>query len=362
MQNPHNEKYPDVTGAILAGGTSSRMGRDKALLQLEGRSLFAGVRRVMHSLLEQVLIAGDRPDLADSRTPAFADLHPGSALGGLHTALKASTSEWICVLPCDLPYPSPRLLRTLLAARADVQAVVPRTSLGMEPLIACYRRDCLPILEEQLARQSFRLTEFLQRLQVRTLDASELPPGWRRALANLNRHEDLDKTLSKPPVVTFIARSGTGKTTLLEKLIAEMTSRGWTIGALKHDAHKFEIDHEGKDSWRFTRAGAAVTSISSPAKTAIIRQHELQPDLDELLQPFAGKVDIILTEGFKKSSLPKIEAHRSALGQPLLSRGEDHDPALIAIVSDVSLDLDVPCLDLNDAPGLADFIEERFLK
>ncbi|MCM2264775.1 MAG: molybdopterin-guanine dinucleotide biosynthesis protein B [Desulfuromonadales bacterium] len=164
-----------------------------------------------------------------------------------------------------------------------------------------------------------------------------------------------------PPAVTFIARSGTGKTTLIEQLIAELVRRGWTIGALKHDAHRFEIDHEGKDSWRMTQAGATVTAICSPAKQAVIRRHELEPTVEELIACEFGGVDLVITEGFKHSSLPKVEVHRAELGASLLSRDERHDPTLIAVASDRALNLDVPGFDLNDPQGLADFLEERFL-
>lgn len=365
MLNSHNDNTKtaiDVTGVILAGGKSTRMGCDKADLNIEGQSLFQRVCRALGQVCRQSQIAGERPDLASDELPSCADRYPGSSLGGLHNALANTTSEWILVLPCDLPFPSPRLLHSLLARREGVQAVIPRTRNGSEPLIACYHRSVLPLVAEQIAQGNLRLTDLLARLQVHYLEEKELPTGWRRALTNLNRPQDLERLQSPPPVVTLVARSGTGKTTLLVKLIAEMTARGWTIGALKHDAHRFEIDHEGKDTWKMAAAGAALTAISSPDKTAIIQRHELEPQLEQLLAPFVGKVDILLTEGFKRSSLPKIEAHRAALKQPLLCRGDYADPTLIAVASDAALQLDVPCFDLNDAVTLADFIEERFLK
>ena len=365
MQIPHIdifEPLSDVTGVIFAGGKSMRMGSDKACMNIDGQSLFQRVSRALEQVCIRRQIAGQRPDLASPDLPAFADSYPGSALGGLHNALKNSTTEWVLVLPCDLPCPSPQLLQTLVYHRKGVQAVIPRTAYGTEPLIACYHRSALPLVEAQLQQGNLRLTDLFDHLQVRYIDEQNLPHGWRRALTNLNHPQDLERLLAPPPVVTLVARSGTGKTTLLVKLIAEMTARGWKVGALKHDAHKFEIDHEGKDTWKMTAAGAAVTAISSPSKTAIIQRHELEPQFEQLLQPFVGKVDILLTEGFKRSSLPKIEAHRQELNQPLLCRGEFDDPSLLAIASNAPLQLDVPCFDLNDAAKLADFIEERFLK
>jgi molybdopterin-guanine dinucleotide biosynthesis protein B/molybdopterin-guanine dinucleotide biosynthesis protein len=362
MQNSHNETQRDVTGVLLAGGASTRMGRDKANLVLDELPLYVRVQRALAAVCGKLLIAGDRPDLVSSACPVFADSFPGSSLGGLHTALKNADSDWVLVLPCDLPYPSPRLLHSLLAQRGpDIDAVVPRHPQGSEPLIACYRRTVLPIVEEQLMAGNLRLTALLDRLRVAWLEPDQLPPGWRRALRNLNTVEDFAALCEPPPAVTFIARSGTGKTTLVEKVISELVRRGWTIGGLKHDAHRFEIDHEGKDTWKMTRAGATVTAICSPAKQAVIRQHELEPPVEELIAREFGGVDLVITEGFKHSSLPKIEVHRAALGMPLLSRGDLHDPLLQAVVSDESLDLDVPCFDLNDPYRLVDFLEERFL-
>lgn len=164
------------------------------------------------------------------------------------------------------------------------------------------------------------------------------------------------------PVVSFVAKSGTGKTTLVEKLIREMKSRDYKVGALKHDAHRFEIDHEGKDSWRFTQAGADTTVVTSPEKMAMVKRYEVEPSVEETIAACFADVDIVLTEGFKRSSLPKIEIHRRECRRELLCRGDFDDPALIAVVSDEPLSLDVPVLDLDDIAALANFIETRFLK
>ncbi len=351
----------DVTGVILTGGKSTRMGRDKAALSIHGQPLFERVHQALAQVCTQLQIAGKRPDTAPADLPCFADTYPGSSLGGLHNALVNAATEWVLVLPCDLPCPSPQLLQTLLAQRDGVQAVIPRTRYGVEPLIACYHREILPQIETRLQKNQLRLIDLPDNMKIRYLEEQDLPSGWRRALINLNRPQDIERLHSPPPVVTLVARSGTGKTTLLVKLIAELSARGWTVGALKHDAHRFEIDHQGKDSWKMAAAGAAVTAISSPAKTAVIQCHELEPQFEQLLQPFTGKVDILLTEGFKRSSLPKIEIHRQTLGQSLLCRGEYDDPSLIAVASDLTLSLNVPCLDLDDTASLCNFIEERFL-
>src|SRR5512138_1026967 len=100
-----------------------------------------------------------------------------------------------------------------------------------------------------------------------------------------------------PPVVSFVAKSNTGKTTLLEKVIYELKLRGHRVGAIKHDAHRFDIDHPGKDSHRLSAAGADTMLISSPEKLALIKKHDASPPIDDLLATYFGDVDIILTEG-----------------------------------------------------------------
>jgi len=162
-------------------------------------------------------------------------------------------------------------------------------------------------------------------------------------------------------VVSFVAKSGTGKTTLLEKVIAHLKERGYRLGVIKHDAHRFDIDHPGKDSYRLTAAGADTMLISSPEKLAMVKKHAAAPSLEELLATYFNDVDLVITEGFKNGSMPKIEINRQERSTTLLCRGEEHDPTLVAVASDAKLELDVPVLDLNDAEAVADFVEKRFL-
>jgi len=166
-----------------------------------------------------------------------------------------------------------------------------------------------------------------------------------------------------PPVVSIVAKSGTGKTTLLEKLIAEIKQRGFRVAAIKHDAHSFNIDHKGKDSWRLTESGADTMLITSPEKLAMVKQYSIgfEPNLADAVAIYCNDVDIVLTEGFKKSTMPKIEVHRRERSEKLLCRDEEHDPTLIAVASDSPLEIDVPLYDINDAQGLCDLIVERFL-
>lgn len=161
------------------------------------------------------------------------------------------------------------------------------------------------------------------------------------------------------PMISVVGKSDSGKTTLLEKLIRELTLRGYRIGSIKHDAHSFEIDKEGKDSWRHKQAGAVLTMISSPSKIAMVMDSDHDHTLDELREKFINNVDLILTEGYKRENLPKIEVFRSALRREMLCTDDDN---LIAIAGDPSeIPEGIPVFDLDNPSLLASFIEQTFL-
>jgi molybdopterin-guanine dinucleotide biosynthesis protein B len=153
------------------------------------------------------------------------------------------------------------------------------------------------------------------------------------------------------PIITFVAKSGSGKTTILEKVIANLKTKGYKLAVIKHDAHRFDMDKPGKDTWRMAQAGADIVAISSPEKVAIIEKVDEEKTLDEVIAAIS-KVDIILTEGFKRSNKPKIEVSRSDVDTELLCEPRE----LLAVASDISWDIGVPCYDINDVEGVVDEI------
>ena len=180
MQIQHNEKIANLTGVLLAGGKSHRMGQDKASIKINGVTMFERALELLQKFCSRIIIAGDRPDLERPNLPALPDLYPGSALGGLYTGLKASTTEWVLVAPCDMPYPDKRIVERMLEIRDGYDAVVPRTPAGYEPVFALYRKSCLPQMESMLRQDQFRIYDFYQSIKIRYLDRHELPEGWNR--------------------------------------------------------------------------------------------------------------------------------------------------------------------------------------
>jgi molybdopterin-guanine dinucleotide biosynthesis protein B len=161
---------------------------------------------------------------------------------------------------------------------------------------------------------------------------------------------------SSPPILSIIGNSGSGKTTLLVKLIPRLKQRGLKVGTIKHDVHGFEIDKPGKDSWRHKQAGAVTTVISSYSKIGIVKDADHDHSLEELLPFFLG-TDIVLTEGYKRGSQPKIEVFRPEVCKEPVSQGDED---LIAVISNVHLGFDVPRFHLNDLEGLVEFLITHF--
>lgn len=160
------------------------------------------------------------------------------------------------------------------------------------------------------------------------------------------------------PMVSVVGTSNSGKTTLIEKLLAELVRRGYRVATIKHNVHGFSIDHPGKDSWRHKAAGATMTILASPSQVAVVEDVAHDQTFAALAERYVRDVDLILTEGHKRNPHPKIEVWRAVQERGLLSKPED---GLIAVASDRPLDVGVPCLDIDDAAGLVDLIEARFL-
>ena len=154
------------------------------------------------------------------------------------------------------------------------------------------------------------------------------------------------------PVVSFVGNSGAGKTTILEKVVRELKGRGYRVAVIKHVHHDFQIDHAGKDSWRFTQAGSDSVVIASATKLALIERRTAEPPLDDLVTMVEGRADIVLTEGFRGGGKPQVLVMRSAQAvEP--AQGETGP---LAIVSDQPVDASVPRFDFDEVPRLTDFL------
>lgn len=331
---------PDkVTLGILAGGKSTRMGRDKALLLWNGRTLVEHVRN-QFAACEKVLVSvadADRP--TGISYPAVADERQGyGPLEGIYQLLAAAQTDWVFVAAADLPLVNEELLSCLLEALAAAQtdekgilAVIPCAEGRVHPLCGLYHKRALAFLLTLFERGEHRVRALLDEMPVvyAAVEEHGIDP---RMLSNVNTPEEfrqLEKEESGFPYVFAVCGvKNSGKTTYLEKLVAVLKKQGIRIGVIKHDGHDFKADVPGTDSSRMYRAGADATVVFSQEQ--VLFHERRKRTLDELLSLFAG-YDLVLVEGAKASSLPKIELVRDGVSSAPASCGEGR----IGIATDI---------------------------
>jgi molybdopterin-guanine dinucleotide biosynthesis protein B len=152
----------------------------------------------------------------------------------------------------------------------------------------------------------------------------------------------------------FAGFSGSGKTTLIEQLIPLFVTRGIRVSLVKHAHHTFDVDQPGKDSYRHRHAGASEVLVTSSRRWVLM--HELRGEAEPAMEQIVGRLspcDLLLVEGFKRASIPKIEVYRQSVGEPLL---HPHDSRIVAVATDQPLQTDLPVLDLNRPERVGDFI------
>ena len=354
-----------VSAAILCGGESRRMGQDKAKLQI-GKYTFLEqiVRNIMDNGPDEMFLSVRRTnDYSEIKVTHIEDLEQNKGpLMGIYSVMCVANYEKIWVTSCDMPFIDWQVAEELAVYFEDgIDAVIPVDRTGKKyVLCAWYRKSILEILKEQLESGDLKVKHLLERLRVCYVAVEGLTDGSRK-FQNINTREEyqtftersavrLEKELHTDiPIVSFVAYSGTGKTTFLEKLIPKLKAYGLKIAIVTHDGHRFDIDHEGKDSDRFTKAGADVTGLISSEKAVLMENRQTDPE--EFLKKIDG-VDLILTEGFKQGPWPKIMLHRKGTGKPMPLLPEE----CLAVISDVEI-LDCEnVFTLEEIEKTADFL------
>lgn len=359
MKTESDKKKSEASAVILCGGKSTRMGQDKAGLLIGKKTFLQQIEENVSRADEVLLSVKDRRDYPEIAARHIEDSKQDKGpLMGLYSALKECSHERVWVISCDMPLVDWQTAEELACYLTDgIDAVIPVDWSGEKyVLCAWYRRSVWKILEEQLKTGDYKVQHVLDRLKVCYVAVQGITDGSEK-FYNINTPEDYRKIRPEKihekagqiPVVSFVAYSGTGKTTFLEKLIPKLKSCGLKIAIVKHDGHRFDIDHEGKDSDRFTKAGADVTGLISSEKAVLMDNRTVNPE--EFLKKIDG-VDLILTEGFKHGPWPKIMLHRKETGKPMPLRPED----CLAVISDVDVEDCENVFPLDDVEKTAGFL------
>lgn len=338
---------------VLAGGRSSRMGSDKALLPLEGDTLLGRAVRFWQAVpsVETVIVSVGAEDHFPSLpegSVGVPDLYPGRGpMAGLHAAFTLTDAELLYVSAVDMPFLRPGAV--LPEPKGD--AAVYLRGGRPEPLFGIYRRTALPAINAALRAGENKMRVLLARLDT---EYFPLPDDLARSVSNLNTRADLLRELAgSPPLLQCMGWSGSGKTTFLEKLIPRLTDKGLRIAVIKHDGHGFQMDTPGKDTYRLAAAGAVCTAITGPNGWAVLSAEDIE---FEALRQKLPPVDLILCEGKKYAAYPKLEVHRRATGKPFIT----HDHTLLAAVTDEPVDTDAPQLGPEDIEECAELILQTF--
>ena len=370
---------------ILCGGLSTRMGTDKTFLPFGTVSLIEYQIERFKPYFEKMYLSvpsqAERPVDYEKRTglqvieDEYSQIGP---MGGLYSCLSAIDEEIVFFISVDAPFTDPALAVDLckeLDADPDLDVCAIEDPNGrIQPLFAAYRSSCAPHLKKAIESGIYRMKHFLRKENVKVPDLF-LPPdqffnmndpaSYYYALkklaermpavfpADFTSSKDTGENRTKRiPALSFTAKSGTGKTTYLEKLLPLLKKEHLRIAMIKHDAHGFEIDKPGKDSYRLTRAGADHMILTSNDCTAVILTHKDQPqEIGSILNRIEN-VDFIITEGYKLGNLNKIQ---------LLRRGYNEEPVgsaknIIAFVTDFPYEADVPVFNLNHPEEIVPFL------
>ena len=371
------------------------MGRDKALLELNERKFIDHLVQELSGCCKVMISAAHQDDYAGYGVPVIADETKGiGPIEGIRQALRSSVSEYVFVCAVDTPFVRKEMIQYLAEfISSDYDAFVFRDGDRIHPHIGIYSRAALPAIEEMIGEKQYRLTKLLSRIRTKYVDIGTSCFD-RKVLRNINTPDDYlailnqdapadssatrsmdapadpsatrsmdapadpssgrcmdapaDSSVGRRPLVFCVSGvKNSGKTHLVERLIHSFTEKGMSVGVIKHDGHSFECDVPGTDSDRFYRAGAMATAVFSASQSFIRLRREA--GVEELIRQMEY-ADVVIIEGLKYSSLPKVEVIRKEVSR----RSICDSRTLLCIASDTPLSEEMPCpvFDLDDTEGI----------
>lgn len=339
-----NSVIQTFSTAIFCGGYGTRMGCDKASLPIDGSTLLQTLSNRFSSCPSVYLSVGEKiGQYHCPNTIEIPDIYKACGpLGGLHAILRSAETPWVFVIACDMPYMNPSFAEYLInehlaayipdsmasdpqrtsdhSVPSSVHAVIPAADGRIHPLAGFYHTDLLPLLEKQLQMGNYRMRDLFTQVNTTVIEVKD--PEMRLCLSNLNTQEDwvqYQRSLFPIPVIACSGFANSGKTTLLCKLIKEISSRGGKVGVIKHTHHpqtfgmNFETLSDGSqdpcidklpDTKRFINAGAWPVLLISPDLTG--KEPAPEDAIRAILEKFPSEMrpDLLLLEGFKNASYP----------------------------------------------------------
>ncbi len=311
----------EISIGITAGGRSSRFGSDKRFALYEGKSFLENAIDRFSSFSDIILSVDSYLDDFGKYRQIVDEVKDIGPLEAIHQLLAAADNEYVFILPVDMPLVDRDIAVFLSTYIEDgIECICPIVEKRKHPLCAIYKRSILPKVEDMIGKGNYRLQDLLSSINTKYVDFSfsRFSPS---CFANVNTYEDYS-ALHSPRVFAVSGFSNSGKTTLIEALIPLFLKDGLTVGVVKHDRHSFELDHHGTDSYRLYEAGSSAVAIYSRDEYALRRRGDYS--LDDILRDFRS-YDVVIVEGEKMSSLPKIKIGSGDFPNVFLSVNQDYD-------------------------------------
>jgi len=345
-----------LSAAVLAGGKGSRMhGNNKAFLRYGNQSFienileqFEGIEQVMISVNDTQAYEKLEFSLVKDK---FSDIGP---MGGLYSCLEVCRNDYLFVCAVDMPLLDGQIVHYMSEfISSDYDCYVIKTGKKVHPLCAIYHKRVFGVVSELITSGNYKMMNLLKHLKVKYVPL-EYSCFDESVVSNINDKLDYAKIRSAP-VICISGVKNSGKTTLITKIIKQLTFEGYRIGTIKHDGHDFEIDNMNTDTLKHRMAGSIATIIYSDSKWALMKQDE-NVDIKILLN-YMNDVDLVIVEGLKHSNYPKIEVVRAVNGLKLVCDKK----YLLAVASDYDfeVDEDIRFFDIDDVDSIVGLIKDK---
>lgn len=340
---------------VLAGGKSTRMGQNKALLQMNGKKFLDCICEELSGFSQVMISAAQKGIYEDTGLQIVYDEHQDiGPIEGIYQVLLHADEEYVFICAADMPFVKKELVSYMAEfISSDYDCYCMMDEDHVHPLCAIYSKKMLPVIKQQIERGQYRLMNVLNAVRTKYIRL-ETSCFDKRVVKNVNTRQEYAR-LVLPVVFCVSGIKDSGKTGLIVKLINEFIQENYSVAVIKHDGHDYVMDYEGTDTYRFTKAGATCSAIFSDSQYSINRKGAVS--IQEMIAS-CKDVDVIIIEGMKASPYPKVEVVRRAISD----RPVCEESSLICIATDVVSPEDVTCqvFGMEDISGIFLCIKNYF--
>lgn len=348
----------NISTGILAGGKSTRMGKNKALLTVNEKRFINKIADELSSFSEVLISAAEKGTYEDMGLCVVYDEHRDiGPLEGIYQLLNAAQEEYVFICAADMPFITKELVSYMTEfVCSDYDCYVLMDEEHIHPLCGIYSKKMLAQVCACIESGNFRLMKLLNGVRTKYIKL-EYTSFDKKVVKNINTRAEYQE-LILPVVFCVSGIKDSGKTGLIIKLINEFIKEGYAVSVIKHDGHDYVMDHEGTDTFRFRSAGAGLSAIFSPTQFSMNCQREIAVEELLTLVKKSQRSDIIIIEGLKQAPYPKVEVVRKAVSDTSVCSPEN----LICIATDCLSQNAVKCpvYDIDDIEGIFLCVKKYF--